>query len=273
MSSFLRPFLSVVLLLALLALSACSGAGRIRYDSPDDAYAKGLRLFEEGKYERAVPFFQGVFDYGRTSEVAADAQLYLARAHFEARDYILAASEYSRFVNTYRTNPNVEAAMFERAVSYHHLSPQYALDQTNTRQAITYLQLFLDRFPDSDLKGEAEEYLRVLREKLARKAYESAGLYERRGIYEAAALSYERVFDTYPDTQWADDALLGAMRSYLAFADLSIESRQPERLQLAIDNYTRLVELFRDSPLVKEAETFYETASGRLAELASNATS
>lgn len=267
MSSTLRSLLFAALLLAPLALSACSGSGRIRYDSPDDAYSKGMRLFEEGKYDRAVPFFQGVFDYGRTSEAAADAQLYLARAHFEGRDYILAASEYSRFVNTYRTNPHVESAMFERAVSYYHLSPQYALDQTNTRQAITYLQLFLDRFPDSDKKDEAEGYLSGLREKLAQKAYESAGLYERRGIYEAAALSYERVFDTYPDTQWADDALLGAMRSYMAYADLSVESRQPERLQLAIDNYTRLVELFRDSPVVKDAEAFYETASGRLAEI------
>ena len=164
----------------------------------------------------------------------------------------------------------MEAASFERAVSYYHLSPQYALDQTNTRQAITYLQLFLDQFPDSDLKEEAEGHLRVLREKLAQKGYESAGLYERRGIYEAAALSYVRVFDTYPDTQWADDALLGAMRSYMAFADLSIESRQPERLQLAIDNYTRLIELFRDSPLVKEAEALYDEASGQLAELVSS---
>ena len=269
MSWSLRPFLPVVLLLAAIALSACAGAGRIRYDSPEDAYTKGLRLFEEGRYDRSVPFFQGVFDYGRTSEVAADAQLHLARAHFESRDYILAASEYSRFVNTYRTHENVEAATFERAIAYYHLSPQYDLDQTSTRQAITYLQLFLDQFPDSELKEEAEDHLSILREKLAQKGYESAGLYERRGIYEAAALSYERVFDTYPDTQWADDALLGAIRSYMAFANLSVESRQSERLQLAIDNYTRLIELFRDSPITKEAEALYDEASGRLAELAS----
>ena len=51
---------------------------------------------------------------------------------------------------------------------------------------------------------------------------------------------------------------------------MSVESRQPERLQLAIDNYTRLIELFRDSPLAKEAEALYEEASGRLAELVSS---
>lgn len=264
-----RRLIPALLLLTAVVLAACSGSGRVRYDSPEQAYERGFEFYEEGRYQRAIQYFQGVFDYGRTTEVAADAQLYLARSYFENGDYVLAANEFTRFISTFRNDPRSEDAEFERALSYYNLSPQYELDQTNTRQAITYLQLFLDRYPDSELKVDAEERIGELREKLAHKEYASAGLYERRQMYEAAAIQYERVFDEYPDTQWADDALVGAMRSYIEFANRSVAARQPERLRLAIDNYERMIQLFRDSPLVKEAESYYEQAVGQLDQLIS----
>ena len=260
----LRFTVPLLLWLAAGMLSACGGSGRVRYDSPMQAYERGVERFDQGKYDQAIEYLQGVFDYGRTSEVAANAQFYLARAHFENREYILASSEFTRFLNTYRTDPRAEQVSFERARAYYHLSPQHELDQTNTRQAVTYFQLFLDQYPESSLRDQAEESLRDLREKLAQKEFAAAALYERRGIFEAAALSYVRVFDEYPDTPWADDALLGAMRAYVAFADRSIESRRPERLREAIGHYDRLRELFGDSPLMPQAEALYQRAVAQL---------
>lgn len=259
--------LLIIALIAAVVSAGCGSSGRLRYDSPQEAYERGMQHFESGRYSRAAEYFQGVFDYGRTSDVAPDAQLQLARSYYRNGEYILAANEYTRFISTYRNDPRSEQAEFERARSYYQLSPQYELDQTNTRQALTYMQLFLDRYPNSELAPQAEERIRELREKLAHKEFSSAELYERRELYEAAAINYERVFDQYPDTKWADDALLGAVRSYVAFSELSIEARQEERLQAAINNYERLVQLFRESPLVKEAEPLYEQAVDRLEEL------
>jgi outer membrane protein assembly factor BamD len=75
------------------------------------------------------------------------------------------------------------------------------------------------------------------------------------------------VFDKYPDTRWADDALLGAMGAYIAFSDQSVEARRAERLQKALDSYQRLL-LFTDSPLLKEAEAVYEQINTRMERLA-----
>ena len=86
-------------------------------------------------------------------------------------------------------------------------------------------------------------------------------------MYEAAALSYETVFDLYPDTPWAQQSLVGAMRTYIAFADQSVEARQVERLDAAVKNYERLTQIFRDSPYLKEAEGLYERAAARLESL------
>lgn len=265
----LRYRISTGLLCIAVFVAGCSGSGRLRYESPQEAFDRGKQLYDAERYDRAIDYFRGVFDFGRTTEQAADAQLYLGKAYYADGQYILAANEYTRFIEIYRTDPRVEEAEFERAMAYYRQSPKYELDQTPTEQAITYFQLFLDRYPNSERKDEAEGRIRELREKLAHKEYAAAELYERREIYEAAALSYERVFDLYPDTQWADDALLGAIRTYILFADQSIISRQEERLQAAVDNYERLTQLFQDSPLIASAERLYERAVGRIQDLRS----
>lgn len=251
-----------------VVLAGCSGAGRLRYDTPEEAFQKGQELYEAGKYDRAVEYLQGVFDFGRTNEWADDAQLFLARSYYKDGQYILAASEFTRFLDVYRNDPRRVEAEYERALSYYELSPSYQLDQTETQHAIDYFQLFLNRYPGSDLADEAEQKIRELREKLAHKQYETAGLYERRELYEAAALSYEMVFDKYPDTAWADDALVGAIRAYIAFSDQSVRERQEERLEKAVENYQRLVQIFSESPLLKEAEALYEQAVARMERVA-----
>lgn len=256
----LRKILIPSVLVLVVVAAGCSGSGRLNYATPEEAYQTGLSLYERGKYDRAIEYFQGVFDFGRVSDVAADAQLHLARAYAGSEQYILAASEFTRFMELYRNDPRLEQAEYERAMAYYKLSPEYQLDQTDTERAIQYFQLFLDRYPNSTLVPEAEARVRELREKLAHKRFATGGLYEQRELYQAAAIAYESTFDTYPDTPWADDALLGAIRSYIAYAERSVQERQAERLQRAIANYERLAQIFPDSPLLKEAEALYGRA-------------
>ncbi len=258
------------LFIVLFLIAGCSGSGRLRYDSPKDAYDKGLSHYEYGRYGRAAQYFQGVFDFGRTHEWAADAQLYLARSHYKNRDYILAASEYTRFTEVYRADSRVPDAEFERAMTFYQRSPQIELDQTNTRRGVDVFNLYIQRYSSHDSVEVAVKRVGELRRKLADKQFHAAKLYERRGLHEAAALSYEVVFDKYPDTPLADDALVGAIRCYIEFSAQSIAARQPERLQKAITHYQRLVDLFPESELMDEARELGTRAESKLAELLAN---
>ncbi|MEZ4700629.1 MAG: outer membrane protein assembly factor BamD [Rhodothermales bacterium] len=260
----MRTLLTSATLFAVLLIAACGSSGRVNYTTPQEAFGKGRALFEQRKYEEAVPYFQGVFSFGRTHQWAADAQLYLARTYAANKDYLLAANEYDRFTRIYRADPRIPLAHYEWALTYYQLSPNSELDQTNTRRAIEEFQLFIERYPADTLVTDAQERITELRSKLAKKQFETARLYERRDLYEAAAISYETVFDKYPDTQWAQQALVGAIRTYIAFADQSVVSRRPDRLNEAIKNYDRLTQIFGDSPYLKEAEGLYEQAQSRL---------
>ena len=260
----LRSYIATILVAALAVLAGCSGSARLQHDSAQDAYQQGMDRFENEDYEDAIRYFRAVFSYGRANDWADDAQLQMARAYRNNNQYRLAATEYRRFLQLYRNDERVPVAEFERAMCYYRLSPRYQLDQSDTRQAISFFQLFIDRYPNHELVPEAQEHVEELRAKLAHKKYEAATLYETRDMYRAAALTHEVVFDQYPETAWADDALLGAIRSYIEYAAQSVEQRQAERLQKAIENYNRLIQVFPDSPLLKDAEALYEEAQERL---------
>lgn len=256
--------LSLLGILVIVLVSGCGSSSRVRYDSPQDAYEKGKDRYDQEKYDQAILFFQGAFDFGRTHEWASESQLYLARSYRANKDYLLAANEYARFTQIYRSDPRVADAEYELALTYYDRSPSYEFDQTDTERAIEQFRLFLSRYQDHPLVLEAQARILELREKLARKKLDVAQMYERLRRYEAAAMSFEMIFDDYYDSSLADDALVGAMRNYLEYGTKSVTSRQAERFQLVIDNYDRLIQIFPDSPLIKEAEVLFDEAVRQL---------
>ena len=258
-SSPLTAF-AVAISVALLT-TACGSTSRARYETPQQALERGLEAYENERYELAIQYFQGAFDFGRAHEWAADAQLHLARSYRANYEYLLAANEFSRFTQIYRADPRLPDAEYELAMTYYDRSPAHQFDQTDTERAIEQFRLFMTRYRDHPLVEDAQARVLELREKLARKQFNIAEMYERIGRYEAAALSFEDVFDAYYDTVLADDALVGAMRTYLEYGRMSIEARQQERFQLVVDNYDRLIQIFPDSPLIKDAEPIYEEAA------------
>lgn len=262
----IASFLSVITL--VLSVAGCASTSRARYDTAEQAFKRGQTLYERGKYQSAIPAFQAALQFGRAGEWADDAQLYLARSYVGNKEYILAASEFSRFSEIYRNDPRREQAEFERAMAYYEMSPPYELDQTDTERAIKQFNNFIERFPNSSLVPQATAKITELRGKVAHKAYESAKLYERRDLWEAAALVYDSVFDQYPETEWADDALVGAMNAYINFAEASVRQRQEERLQKAVEDYRRLVQVFPNSPLLSQAEELNRRATEQIQHLA-----
>lgn len=261
-SSVIKRF-GIAALFAVL-LGACGGSRRAASENPEVAYQKGLAYFERGAYDRAIEQLQRVFDFGRVNEWADDAQYTLARAYYEDHQFLLAANEFDRFIGLYPRDERVEDAAYYRAMSYYNLSPPFNLDQSDTQRAVEYLRLFLSTYPNSERAHDIGLKIDELQEKLAHKLLAKAALYERADLYEAAAITYERVLEKYPSTGMVDESILGAMRSWVAFADQSIPAKKRQRLQNAVEAYNRLVQLFPESSLLKDAETIYEGIQQRL---------
>ena len=259
----LAPAASV---LGVSAVAAGCGSGNVAPASAQEAFDRGMDAYENRKYSRAIANLRMALDFGRTSPLAAEAQLTLARSYVGDRQYLLAGNEYTRFIEFYRTDERVPQAAYERIETYAKLSPAHDLDQTDTERAIDYIRLYLAQYPDAPQASEASTLLAELREKLALQRYNNGRLYQRRELYEAAVVYYESVLQDYPTSAYADDALLGALSAQIAFARASVVARQAERYDEALAKYDRFVTLFASSPLVREAEELYDQAyAGRQA--------
>lgn len=256
-SMTLRAF---ALTLLVATVSGCSGSQAVPA-SAQEAFDRGTEAFEARKYSRAIELMRATLDFGRSTEFADDAQLMLARAYRADKQYLLAGAEYTRFIEFYRTDPRVELAAYERILAYAELSPSYELDQTDTEQTITYIRLFLQQYgTTSEYAAAAGTLLDELQEKLARKQFEGGKLYERRGLFEAAAIAYGDVLETYPASAVADDAALARIRAQTSYAANSIPAKQVARFREALRLYDLFVTLFPSSPFLADAEAEYDRA-------------
>lgn len=265
---------TAIILSSILVLSSCNKDQYIqRGDSLPVAYKKSMRLFQNGDYSEAVDGFETVFRLGRGTEYARDAQYYLAESHNNNGNYLLAASEYERYISLFPRSERREEVAFKEAYCYYKLSPRYRLDQKYTNRALEKFNLFESRYPDSDRLQEIAKYEEELRNKLAHKIYNAADLYMRIDEYEAAAIYYGTTIDQYPETEWAEVALVDQINAYVVYANNSVRARQEERYQKAVDSYEKYLQLFPQGEHRSLAEEYVDEARVGLAQLDRESTS
>ncbi len=255
-------------LLILFILSTCKNEALIqRGDSLPTAHEKAMGLYEEEDYSRAAEAFETVIEIGRGTDYGQEAQYYLAESYYNDKRYLLAASEYERYISLFPRSPRRQDAQFKEAYCYYQLSPRYKLDQKNTRRAIEKFRLYNSRYPNSERVKEANNYIVEMRSKLAKKLYYSADLYMRTDRYEAAIIYYDLTIDNYPESIWAQRALVDEINAYITYADRSVSSKQEERYQKAVETYEKFVQLFPKGEYRTQADDYVDEARAALANL------
>lgn len=258
----------LVVLTFLFIFSACKNDRLIkRGDSVEVAYQKAMAFYEEEDYSEAANAFDTVTRVARGTEYGQDAQYYLAESYYKDRQFLLAASEYDRYISYYPQDERRQEIEFKSAMCYYKLSPRYKLDQTQTRKAIERFRLFNNRYPDHPRVTEAAERIDELREKLAHKSYEAARFYVRTEQYRAATIYLDKTIDQYPESKWAERALVDQIQTYIDYADNSVANKQAERYSKSIENYEKFLQLFPESNFREEVENYHDEAVQKLTEV------
>lgn len=268
-----RRFFNYTLGLILITVAgiSCTSKNVIRPgDTLPVAFEKAKNLYDNGKYSEATDALETVISIGRGTDTAQEAQYLLAESYYKNHEYLLAASEYDRYASYYPNSEKRKEVDFKNAKCYWHLSPNYKLDQKYTKKAIEQFNLFISRYPDADMTKQAADYIDEMREKLAHKTFGAADLYMRMDEYEAAAIYYGLTIDQYPETAWAEHALVEQIHAYVVYAQNSVESKQKERFQKAVDSYEKYVQLFPRGDYRSEAEDYYDAAKVGLANAKDN---
>ena len=115
--------------------------------------------------------------------------------------------------------------------SYFMLSPAYSLDQDDTNTAIEKLQVFVNRYPNSEYVSEAIELIEQLQNKIEKKDFEVSKQYYTIRDYNSAIKSLDNFMADNPGTIFREEALYYRWLSTYEIAINSIESKISKKTQ------------------------------------------
>lgn len=249
---------SFIFLLLILSFLSCSEYNKVLKSSdPELKFTKAVEYYKDGRCYQALPLFEELIASVRGTQRAEEAYYYFAKTHYCIEDYYLANYYLKNFVKTFPTSKYAEECTFLAAMCSFDLSPTHSLDQTETRLAIDDFQLFIDRYPYSELKDSCNAMIGELRNKLEKKSFEVAKLYYTTEKYRSAVVALNNALKEYPDSPYREEMLYLIVESNYKFAQGSVEEKKLGRFMDTIDSYYKFVANFPNSSSLKEAELYF----------------
>lgn len=203
---------------AALAAAACHPAFQLKkFSSNESLYQASLREFQKKKWDNAVAGFEKL-----TTELPARDTLlprsywYLAQAHQRQDEWLLAAQNFTRLVESFPDDTLGDDAALEAARSYKHMWRKPTLDSQYGETALATYNTLLGLYPTSPLLPTVQKEVGDLNNWFAIKNYEAGMYYFRRKAYDSAVLYFRDVVARYPETPTVRDAELRLADSFKA---------------------------------------------------------
>lgn len=185
---------------------------------------------------------------------------YYTWSEYYLGDYILSQYHFKNFTRQFPASPHAEECYFMNAYCYFLTSANYKLDQTSTKNAIKEFQSFVDTYPESARIDSCNHVIDKLRFKLEKKDYEITKQYFKLDDWKAAIVATKNFIKEYPSSNYNEEMYLMMIKSYYLLAINSVHSKKAERLDGAIENYVKFVDLYPKSSYLSDAESIYEDA-------------
>lgn len=250
-----------ILACAALLMTGCAGEFNRVYKSTDYdyRYEYAKQCFAEGRYVHAVNLLQELVTALKGGDNAQESLYMLGMAQYMSRDYESASQTFKKYGSSYPKGIYAEKASFYVGESLYESAPEPRLDQTPTIGAINAYQQFLDQFPESSLRENAQKKLFELQDKLIMKEYLSAKLYYNLGgyfgninannesNYTACIITAENALKTYPFTDLREDFSMLITKSKFQLAENSSDEKRLERYRDAEDECYGFLNEFPES--------------------------
>ena len=252
-------FLPIVVL--LFSILSCSEYNKVlKSEDLTLKYDKAIQYYEEDEYAKAYPLLEESITIYRGTSKAEKLYYYFAYSDYYLGDFFLASHRFKNFKKMYPTSKHAEECHFMSAYCHYLNSPNYSLDQNDTKQAISELQSFVNQYPESQLLDSCNTLVDELRGKLEKKSFEIAKQYYHTRDYKSAIKAFENCLVDFPDTDYKEEVLYLAVKANYDLAANSIDSKKAERYDATIKSYVKFVDSFPNSKRIKELETVYESA-------------
>ncbi|MGY6560765.1 MAG: outer membrane protein assembly factor BamD [Luteibaculaceae bacterium] len=246
----------------LFLMPACTDYSKVLKSTDINyKYDRAVQYFEAEEWYKAQTLVEELISLLRGSDKSENLYYMLAMSHYKLKEYYLASYYFKSFSKTFATSERAEEAAFLAAYCSYMVSGPTSLDQQETYEAIDEFQLFLNRYPKTDLRDSCNKIVDRLRAKLETKSFENAVQYYRTRHYQAAVVALDNLLKENPNSPYKEQVLLYIVKSNYEYALNSVESKKLDRLKKTIKSYHKFVDDFPNSSRIKEAEQIFEVCS------------
>jgi len=235
-------------------------------------YAK--KYFDEGKYSRTATLLEDVVQMTRTTSRGEEALYLLAQSYYKMKDYSTASDYFKTYFTTYPKGDYAELARFYSAYGLYLDSPDPRLDQSDTYKSMQQFQDFLELYPQSERKDDAQNALFELQEKLALKELMAVRLYYNLGNYTiisfpggnylSCVITAQNAVRNYPYSKYREELMYYIFKSKYEMAIQSVEEKKDLRYRDVVDEYFSYANEFPEGKYIKEIKRLYENIDKRL---------
>ena len=266
-STYMRKALLYIFISSLF-LTGCNETNNLLKSSDYDyKYEAAKQLYAEGHYNSASYLLQNVLAAMKGSNKGEESLYLLGLTSLKPKNYDAASTYFKKYNETYPKGIYAEEAKFNTGMALYLGTPEPKLDQTATYQAVNQFQQFLDAYPASHLRENAQQCIFELQDKLVEKQYPNAKLYYDlgsyigngvNGNYEACIITAENAIKDFPYTKRREDLAYLILKAKFDYAHNSIAQKQEERFNDAIDEYYGFLNEYPESKYLKDAKAYYD---------------
>ena len=260
----------IILACVALLMSSCASEFNAVYKYGDNEmrYEYAKECFARGKFEKAVTLLSDVVTMKKGSDEAQECLYMLGMAQYCNADYEAASETFTKYGSSYPRGIYAEPAAFYVGQSLFQSSPEPRLDQSPTNGAINAYQQFIDLYPDSKLRPQAQDRLYELHEKLILKELSSAELYYNLGgyfgninsneesNYTASIITAQNALKNYPFCNEREKFMMLIVKSKFQLAENSSDEKRLERYRDAEDECYGFINEFPESKNVETVEKY-----------------
>ena len=241
-------------LAVLLTFGACGGdvppLAPATTEADNILFQRGMESLAEEDWERAREYFVLIRDNYPQSELRAESRLRVVETFEGEGGEISAAAalaELREFQRLYPPNHELGAdAQFKVAMVYYGQMRRPERDQSQTRFAVSELELFITRYSETaevEMLDEVRALLREARDRLSESSFLVGRFYYRNNFYNGAIDRFQSILEDDPGYTNKDVI-------YYHLADCFIELDRPDE---ALPLYQQLISEFPDTEYLAEA--------------------
>ncbi len=257
----------ISILFCLTVTTGCEFQKTLKKGTSEQKLDAARKYYNKGDYARSQILLDqliGKFSRGANAE---EVYFLYSYSHYGMNDYVMASYHFKNFTERYPRSKYIEQAAFMVAKCQFQQTLSSELDQTNTSEAIDAIQLFINRYPESESVEIGNELIDKLRSRLHEKAFNTAMLYYKMESYLSAYTSFKNAVIDYPDLPNKERVEYLIVKSAYLYAKQSIMKSQVERYGKALDEANDYLASQMESDYTKQVKELAEACTSAINKL------